>query len=251
MFLVQNLECVQLSIPADKGRAFFPKDVLKDKHIEHMFFHVPERGFNWLSPFNDVIIASEDTRVNYNTFYLNFFDSDNNLFVKDLNLYLQRISSPCRIYLNRPINFEKSFVVDKSKNEVELLNILLYFSYFKFQPKKFDHEINGSVTITINPTKTIEDFVLSDFIETTFYDKKIKRIVAHNNSDNIVKFGYLDIVGKNGQKISNIPTDFLIKRGPKDIVFDDLTIDFRRSHFKHRAQNLYPDFYPLQLTFIY
>lgn len=205
------------------------------------------------SPFNMTEKLASTSEIQYLSMFLNLKDKNRNLLMHDFNLI--NIVSPAEqdeymdMYINEKIDFENSFISYKNMSNSDNVLLLIYIFYQTRRFNKWSDETNGSFTILLKSDIQGYKFKLSDYVDRTLSNHPIKRIMTNLDYDNM-HCGYLDIVGKNGERIENLPLPFLNDYRRKKILFDGIKIDFEKSFFiSDPLENTLE--YPISLTFIY
>lgn len=205
------------------------------------------------SPFNMTEKLAQSSEIQYLSMFLNLYDENKNLLMRDFNL--MNIVSPSEkdeymeIFINEKIDFENSFISYKNISNSDSVLLLLYVFYQTRRFNKWSDEINGSFTILLNSDENGDVFKLSDYVNRTLSNHPVKRIMTNLNFDDM-HCGYLDLVGKNGERIEYLPLPFLNNFRRKKIFLDGIKIDFEKSFFiSDPLENTLEK--PVSLTFIY
>jgi len=236
MKIIENLYCVQIEVDTVNSRVNFFNEFLKDKNIKEILFFYSFQGNRIRSPFISETLITQNTQFLNLSMFLNLTDQNNENVIKDLNFSniafndsKNSIDFPINVILGSKIDFDKSFFNIKSL-PLTKCTFLLFFHYGKKQ-LILNNVVNGSISLTHKVNNDIETIKLSDIINYTLKDKKIKRINYLGNSD-----GYLDLRGFDNRHIQNIPLNFLANLGSKEIYFEPFEIDFENSYLKIRDE---------------
>ena len=248
---IQNLACIQAVISPSDKRISLNKDILRGKKILSLFVFSSTEDKTILSPYKDEMIAQLG-EIDSISLFANLFDNQGNSFLRDLSGSNFTIdtefvynNSYNEYQINRVLDFDKSFISYKGTLSGEL-NLLVFVSYQTQNFSLYNDTVNGSVTIKLPITSEIQDIRLSDVIHYTLKAKQIKEIIVKSYLGKPL-LGYIDLFYKHG-RIENLPTTLLNNRTSKQIVFDNLEIDFEKSYFRHRVMGDILDSY---ITFIY
>lgn len=257
--LIQNFSAVELEFNPNDKRVPLKYTQLDNKKIKAMYCLGANFNDGINSPYRPVGI--DDIQSTAADFYLNLFDIKGRHVVKDLS-FKHLISDIYSINLfdyaiNHLIDIEKSyisysnFVFSLPRNFIYLLNVI--YQTQNFEP--FSDEINGSVTVEINPTSDYQDIKLKTIVGEQLRNKRIKRILAKSyaTESNHIPLSYLDLYCFSGKRIENIPVMFLQKSGQQTVWFDMLDVDVDNSWFRQRGyiEDMYTDNITTALTFIY
>lgn len=249
--IIQNALCMPIYFSKDNYRITLDNERLRNLTVNGILGFSSEGDQSCRSPFNADLLASSQEMESLSIF-LNLMDNKKNLIFKDMNLS-NLISPPelpyyMEVFINKKIDFENSFISYKNNSHVDKSLILLYLFYQTRRFYKWDDLVNGSFTISVAISENEHRYKLSDFIDRTLAVMPIKRIITKMNFDDL-NTGYLDIFGKNGERIEYLPLPFLNEYRSKKIFFDGIKIDFEKSYLITSAQ--YAEADPISITFIY
>lgn len=251
--IIQNALCVPFYLHKDNYRFSLDNEKIRNRKINGILGLSSEGDQLVANPFNENELLSSSQDIINLSMFLNLTDDKKKLFIK--NLDLRNIVSPpeasdyLEIFLNKHIDLENSFISYKNYSNQNDALILLYIFYQTRPFNKYSDLVNGSFTISMQPTEPSHKFKLSDYVDRTLADKPIKRIITQMNYDDL-NCGYLDIVGKNGERLEMLPLVYLNDYRSKQILFDGIKIDFEKS-FCISDYYYNGDEYPITLTFIY
>lgn len=260
MTIIQNLACIQLTVNPNDHRIPFIYDAIKDKKINGIYLFCGDFDIQMFSPYNDYEIDVVGP-IGIEDYFLNLVDNKGNHFVKDFsfNQNILSISDPefDEITIDRVLDLYRSYL----SYNISTINgnrvMLLLVAYQTENFKKFDDEINGSITVEMPLTSTTQDICLKDVIPNNLKGKKIKKIIPHYNL--VAPASYLDLMTVDGKHVENLPVTILENLSTKEFYFDGLEIDVEKSYFRQRGtyswQNIVSPFNIVidlpKLTFIY
>ena len=256
--IIHYAACNPVYLYIDNYRISLHNEKLKGKKINAMLGLTSEGDQIILSPYNmERLVSTSD--LNNLSMYLNLIDFKGRQTVNDLDL--RQITSPpeqseyLEIFLNQHFNLENSYISYKNIGNTESELILLYIFYQTRKFNKFNDEINGTFTISIDTTSNNENIKLSNYVDRTLSKLPIKQIITQMNYDEL-SYGYLDIIGKNGERLEYLPLYFINDYRSKEIYLDGIVIDFEKSFYCNRnivdySQMDPNDINPIVLTFIY
>lgn len=228
--IIQNLACIPIVGDGSEKRVYLPHDFLENKKINSLFFFAAEEDFGIQSPFNNLSLTEISELDNYSIF-LNLFDINNQSVLSDVsfdilskNQYLPS-SKYYPVRIDRKINFEKSYFSYKSELN-NSVNLLLYCLYETHAYRPFTDLVSGSVSFELPDQAEIK---LSDIVNNTLKNRKIKKISITNNQPYVNYKGYLNLELQNGEKIEYLPMALLADHSPNEIYLDNVLIDFENS----------------------
>lgn len=230
--------------PSDREVKFIT-DHLRNKKIQAIYVcGVPPFGplFNPPKP-NPNLSPEELKNIGL---YLNLYDTDGKLIVKELstdNLFIDYTNhSYINWQINRFIDFEKSSFFYRSVagiTRIAKLRVFICYQTQNFLP--FNDEISGSKTIFFDQSDRAA--MLDKFVDYSLRDKKIKKI--HTNFH-----GGLFLKGIDGRNLDLISELFFKSDTPKEFYIDPIEIDFEKSQIKDETYFTVPNF-NRTITFYY
>ena len=227
---------------------------MKGKKIKYLFLQFSEES-SLKSPFDDNFdVASPDFFTNFSLF-LNMVSIDNQVIAKNLNYenvaYFPSLINHfgfVHLDLNNAIDTEKSYLsIYTNSASIYSGKLLVYVAYETERISLTDAIVTGCYTVTM-PTADRVDIKLSDIVNTTLRDKKIKKITANINQFSTSK-AYLMLRCKN-KLLEYMPFALMYNAsipGTKEVFLDNLEIDFENSYIRN-PDSLYVD---ITLTFYY
>lgn len=251
--IIQNALCVPFYLHKDNYRFSLDNEKIRNRKINGILGLSSEGDQLVHSPFNSEHRLATSAEIESLSMFLNLTDHKKKLFIKDLNL--RNIVSPpelseyMEIFLNKNIDLENSFISYKNYSNKNDTLVLLYIFYQTRQFNKYSDLVNGSFTISMGMDEVGFKFKLSDYVDKTLSDKPIKRIITQMKFDDL-NCGYLDIVGKNGERLEMLPLVYFNDYRSKQVLLDGIKIDFEKS-FCIAAKYKLTDTNPITLTFIY
>lgn len=251
--IIQNALCVPFYLHKDNYRFSLDNEKIRNRKINGILGLSSEGDQLVANPFNENELLSSSQDIINLSMFLNLTDDKKKLFIKDLNL--RNIVSPpelpeyMEIFLNKHIDLENSFISYKNYSNKNDALVLLYIFYQTRQFNKYSDLVNGSFTISMGMDEVGFKFKLSDYVDRTLSDKPIKRIITQMNYDDL-NCGYLDLVGKNGERLEMLPLVYFNDYRSKQVLLDGIKIDFEKS-FCIAAKDKLTHTNPITLTFIY
>lgn len=231
--LIQNLVCIPIVGDGSEKKVYLTNDFLEDKKINGVFFYSGTDYFNLDSPFTGEQLTDIGLIQGYSMFLTLLGKTGKPIFsdvsfdVLSKNMW-KNLTKFVPLRIDQKIDFEKSFFNYKTLTDTNI-NILFFVSYETHTLRPVSDSVNGSVTYNLPSDKT--EFYLSDIVNNTLIDKKIKKIIITPRNITSVN-GYLDIELQNGNKIEYFPITMLMDSSPEEVYFDGISIDFERTKVK-------------------
>lgn len=243
MTIIQNVACIDLICnPSDKIIKI-NSEILRGKKILSIFVC----GVNYIGPTYNPPRPKQyldHTLIKNLGLYMNLFDMNGNNFIKSLSSenFLIDIDNPdfVELPINRVLDFDKSnFSYKAAPTITQPAKLRIYVFYQTHNFKKFNDEVNGSITVTTNQTS----YKLSDLVGKRLDGKKIKKIITSLNG------GGLNLICKQNL-IENIDTLFFNINTAKEFYLDDIEIDAEKSTVGNVQHNIGGS-QTYNITFIY
>lgn len=252
--VIQNALCMPVYLEKDSYRVSLDNEKLRGKTINGILGLSSEGDQLYYSPYNENELLVTSQEIENLSVFLNLTDNNKKHFIRDLDM-LNLISPPefsdyMEIFINKKLDLDNSYISYKNLNNDDTVLILLYIFYQTRKFNQFDETVKGSYTLKIRQDVDSAKYRLSDFVDRTLSDKPINQIKTIMSFDDLNN-GYLDLVGKNGERLENIPLVFLNENREKRIYFDGIKIDFEKSYLKLDKFHDFDSPYNITLTFIY
>lgn len=245
MQILQNVDMLELQFSPSDREVKFITDKLRNKKIQAIYVcGVPPFGpiFNPPKP-NPNLSPEELKNIGL---YLNIYDTDGKLIVKEFstdNLFIDYTNqSYINWNINRLIDFDKSsFFYRSIAGITRKAKIRIFISYQTQNFAQFDDEISGSKTIFFDKFDNFS--FLDQYVDYSLREKKIKKI--HTNFH-----GGLFLKGMDGRNLDLISELFFKSDSPKEFYLDPVEIDFEKSQIKDETYFTVPNF-TRTITFYY
>lgn len=252
--VIQNLACFETQLNKGGSRVYFNEDILKGKKIKYLFLQFSEES-SLKSPFDDNFdVASPDFFTNFSLF-LNIVSTNNEIIAKDLNYenvsYFPSLITRfgfIHLDMNNTIDTEKSYLsIYTNSPPIYSGKLLVYVAYETERISLTNAVMTGCFTVTMPKVENV-DIKLSDIVNATLSNKKIKKITANIDQFQTSK-AYLMLRCKN-KLLEYMPFVLMYNTsilGTKEIFLDNLEIDFENSYIRN-PDSLFTD---ITITFYY
>jgi len=236
MTTIQNVATIELSVNESDHRIPFLYDAIKNKKINNIYLFCGSLDFDLTSPYSQSIIDPIGP-IGIEDYFLNLIDANGNPFVKNYSFNNNIVSGDQinfeEISFDRILDLNKSHLLYNIGTNFGIRKLLLVIFYQSENFKKFDDEVNGSITFEVPITSTNQDILLKDFVSNNLQGKKIKKIIPGYNQ--IIPNSFLDLVTTDGKHIQNLPSLLIGNQGTKEFYFDNIEIDVEKSYFRQRG----------------
>lgn len=212
MQILQNVDVLNLKIPANIRTVFFRNSKFINRKVHSIYFESQHStNFSLISP------------------YLDLYDITGKKIINSLDLSNVDLGSSSSA--NKRYELEINALIDWDKTNIsrradfmfdEDFDVKVYVSYYTEPLQRFSDEISGCETVVFTDKK-IFNIKLSDLIHDRLRGLAIKKI--NTNFE-----GGIQVVGINDRMLNLLHQKFLHTTGSKTFYLDPIIIDEERSY---------------------
>lgn len=232
--ILQNVLAHKIKVDQQNKTLPINDDALMGKVVNALFMFNPSGDFSFTDIDNTDTLIAGDTQYDQISGYINLTTQNGKHLFQNLpNSIISRQAfshgEKARVLqINEKIDLTRSYINIKTQNATPQSILMMYAAYQNRAYRQATDKINGVVGVDIPFSETATDIYLSELVGHGLNGKFIRQIICNMLADDTSEC-YIDIYGKHGEHIQNIPLVFFNNYYTDTLYLDHIEIDFEKT----------------------